>query len=199
MYKDHMTLMHELQEYASPKARLTRMIRSGEVIQVRRGIFLDGKDQLYSIKSLAAVIYGPSYISFEYALSYYGLIPERANVITSAVYNKNKNRAFHTPVGDFYYNYLPARAFPYEVIRREENNESYLIASPEKALCDTMYKVKGVSSGKALVSYLFEDLRMERESITAMKKEALYFLAPLYGKKIFTYFLEWFEKEGGSA
>ena len=43
MYKDHATLMHELKDYASPKARLTRMIRSGEVIQVRRGIFLPGR------------------------------------------------------------------------------------------------------------------------------------------------------------
>jgi hypothetical protein len=35
MYKDHMTLIQELKGYASPKARITRMIKSGEVIQVR--------------------------------------------------------------------------------------------------------------------------------------------------------------------
>ncbi len=194
-----MTLMHELRDYSSPKARLTRMIRSGEVIQIRRGLFLDGKVDSYSVKSLAAVIYGPSYISFEYALSYYGLIPERVNVVTSAVYNKNKNRAFHTPAGDFHYYYLPARVFPYGVVRAEENGESYLIATPEKALYDTLYKAKGISSESALDSYLFEDLRMERDSIIGMQKETFHLLTPLYRKKIFPIFLDWFDKAAGNA
>lgn len=38
MFKDHATLMHELRDYASPKANITRMIKSGQIIQVRRGI-----------------------------------------------------------------------------------------------------------------------------------------------------------------
>jgi len=62
MLKDHLTLMHELRGYASPKARVTRMIKSGEVVQVRRGLFLDPKEAGESLKSLAAVIYGPSSI-----------------------------------------------------------------------------------------------------------------------------------------
>ena len=89
MPKDHLTLMHELRDYASPKARLTRMIKSGDVIQVRRGLFLEARETGHSLKSLASVIYGPSYISFEYALAHYGLIPERVQSVTSAVYNKN--------------------------------------------------------------------------------------------------------------
>jgi predicted transcriptional regulator of viral defense system len=194
MYIDHMTLVHKLRDYASPRARITRMIRSGEVIQVRRGIFLDAKED-YSLKSLASVIYGPSYISFEYALAHYGLIPERVNILTSAVYSKNKNRVFHTPVGDFYYYYLPAAVYPYGVVRQEENNQSYLIASQEKALCDSLYKIKGVASLKALKSLLFDDWRMERERIAAMDRESISFIAPLYRKKILMLFSEWLDKE----
>jgi len=194
-----MTLIHDLRHYASPKARITRMIRSGEVIQVRRGIFLDPDDHEYSLKSLASVIYGPSYISFEYALAHYGLIPERVRALTSAVYKKNKNRRFHTPLGDFYYYYLPSEVFPYGVIREEENNQSYLIASPEKALLDLLYKVRGVTARNALTSLLFDDWRMERDRILAMDRKSLFSMAPMYRKKIELLFLEWFDREASHA
>lgn len=200
MHKNHQTIMHELRDYASPKARLTRMIKSGDVIQVRRGIFLDGKEKnAYSLKSLAAVIYGPSYISFEYALAHYGLIPERVQAVTSAAYNKNKNRHFSTPLGDFYYYYLPAAVFPYGVVLGSENDQSYLMATPEKALCDMLYKTRGIGSIKALWALLFEDWRMEREALLSLDRESIIFLAPLYKKKIFRLLLKWLEGEANHA
>lgn len=200
MFKDHLTIMHELQDYASPKSRLTRMIKSGAVIQVRRGIFLDAHDKTgYSLKSLAAVIYGPSYISFEFALAHYGLIPERVQPVTSAVYNKNKNRRFSTPLGDFYYYYLPAAVFPYGVVLGSENDQGYLIATPEKALCDTLYKTRGIESLKDLHNLLFEDWRMERNALLSLNRECIIFLAPLYRKKIFRLLLQWLEGEADNA
>ncbi len=196
MFKNHWTIMHDLSGYASPKARLTRMIKSGEVIQVRRGVFLDASEKTgYSLKSLATIIYGPSYISFEYALAHYGLIPERVQAVTCAAYGKNKNRRFSTPLGDFYYYYLPAAVFPYGVVLGSENEQSYLIATPEKALCDTLYKTRGVGSSKALQALLFEDWRMEREAVLSMDRETLIFLAPLYRKQIVRLLLKWLEGE----
>jgi len=199
MYKDHMALIHELRDYSSPKARITRMIKSGDVIQVRRGIFLDGHDKDYSLKSLASVIYGPSYLSFEYALSHYGLIPERATIVTSAVYNKNKNRRFTTPLGGFYYYYVPAGVYPYGITREEENNQSYLIATREKALLDTLYKTRGINSMKSLTDLLFEDMRVERHDLAAFDRESVNFIAPLYGRKACSLFMRWLEKEGHHA
>jgi predicted transcriptional regulator of viral defense system len=200
MHKNHQAIMHELSGYASPKARLTRMIKSGDVIQVRRGIFMDASAKAgHSLKSLAAIIYGPSYLSFEYALAHYGLIPEQVQVFTSAAYNKNKNRRFSTPVGDFYYYYLPAAVFPYGVVLGSENDQHYLIATPEKALCDTLYKTHGIGSLQELQSLLFEDWRMEREALLALERDAVIFLAPLYRKKIFRLFLQWLEGEANHA
>ncbi|PKN05766.1 MAG: hypothetical protein CVU74_00075 [Deltaproteobacteria bacterium HGW-Deltaproteobacteria-9] len=200
MHKNHLTIMHELRDYASPKSRLTRMIKSGDVIQVRRGIFLDAQEKAgYSLKSLAAVIYGPSYISFEYALAHYGLIPELVPAVTSAAYNKNKNRHFSTPLGDFYYYYLPAAVFPYGVVLGSENDQSYLIATPEKALCDTLYKTRGIDSLKAIEALLFEDWRMERRAVLSLDRASLIFLAPLYRKKIFRLLLKWLEGEANNA
>ena len=199
MPKDHPTLMHELRGYASPKARLTRMIKSGEVVQVRRGLFLDAKEAVRSLKSLASVIYGPSYISFEYALAHHGLIPERVQAVTSATYHKNKNRHFHTPLGDFYYYYLPAAVFPYGVALASENGENYLMATPEKALCDTLYKTRGVTGLKAIGTLLLEDWRMEREAILSLDRADLLFLAPLYGKPLLRLLPKWLAKEARDA
>lgn len=199
MYKDHLTLMHELRDYASPKARLTRMIKAGDVIQVRRGIYLNSQEAGYSLKSLASVIYGPSYISFEYALAHYGLIPERVQVVTSAVYNKNKNRLFSTPLGDFSYAYLPVAVFPYGVVLGVENGQNYLIATPEKAFCDTLYKTRGVGSIKALRALLFEDWRMEREAVLALDRASIAFLTPLYKREIFRLLLKWLKGEACNA
>lgn len=199
MPRDHLTLMHALRDYASPKARLTRMIKSGDVIQVRRGIYLDAHETGYSLKSLASIIYGPSYISFEYALAHYGLIPERVQAVTSAAYNKNKNRRFHTPLGDFYYYYLPVAVFPYGIALGSENGQNYLMATPEKALCDTLYKTRGIGSVKTLQALLFEDWRIERETVLSLDRESILFLAPLYKKQIFRLLLKWLEGEATHA
>ncbi len=184
MHKNHQTIMHELRDYASPKARLTRMIKSGDVIQVRQGIFLDGKEKnAYSLKSLAVVIYGPSYISFEYALLHYGLIPERCRLLHRRLTIKTRIVIFPYPLGDFYYYYLPAAVFPYGVVLGSENEQSYLMATPEKALCDMLYKTRGIGSIKALRALLFEDWRMEREALLSLDRESIMFLAPLYKRK----------------
>ncbi len=183
MYKNHLVLLSELKNYASPRAKITRMLDSGEIIQVRRGIYLPKNEKNFSRKALASVIYGPSYISFESALEYYGMIPERVAAITSAIYKKNKNKDFSTPVGRYLYYYLPAKVYPYSVCLKTERNESFLIASPEKALCDTIYRVGNVATVKDVKELLYENLRIEMSDLAAMNPETLLFLIPLYKKQ----------------
>ena len=119
--------------------------------------------------------------------------------VTSASYNKNKNRRFHTPLGNFYYYYLPAAVFPYGVVLGKENGQNYLIATPEKALCDTVYKTRGIGSVHALEALLFEDWRMEREAVLSLDRESILFLAPLYRKNIFRLLLKWLDGEANRA
>ncbi len=199
MVIDNQFLMQDLAEYRSPKARLTRMIRNREIIQVRRGVFIYPNDTSISLKSLAAVIYGPSYISFEYALSYYGLIPERSAVITCAIYNKNKNRIFRTPLGEFHYHYLPEQVYPYDILHKNEFGQGYLIASPEKALCDTLYKIRDVTTLHELKVLLQDDLRIDTEMLYKLDIKSIIFLAPLYRKKIITTLLNLLETEYSNA
>ncbi|MBL7049077.1 MAG: hypothetical protein ISR96_06140 [Nitrospira sp.] len=193
-YLDYLYLIDSLRNYASPKSKLTTMIKSGEVIRLKRGLFLDSEKD-YSLKTLANKIYGPSYISFEYALSYYNLIPERVQTITCASYAKNKSRRFDTPVGSFLYRSIPRAAYPYGVTRLEEGNNPFLIATKEKALCDTLSKIRGITNITTLKISLFEDLRIEREELSAINIKDIEMLEPLYKKKVLALFLQYLHKE----
>lgn len=195
MYISRMKLIEGLADYSSPKSLITRMIKSKKIIPVRRGIFIMSNDLDYSKKSLANIIYGPSYLSFEYALAYHGLIPERVYNYTSASFSKNKNKTFKTPVGLFLYYYLPETVYPFGILQREENRQTYLIASPEKAICDNLYRVKGINSKKALVALLEEDWRIELQKLMVFDQAFLKQLIPLYRRKIHRIFLNWFLSE----
>lgn len=192
MIKDHLYVMDELKEYASPKARLTRMLKSGSIIQVRRGLFVDDKN--IPGRALAPLVYGPSYLSFEYALAAHGLIPERVNIYTSASFKKNRDRVFHTVMGGYFYYYLPTAVYPYGLAREMENGFPYIIALPEKALCDTLYKTSGINNRKELELLLFEDWRLEKEDLANLDRGFLDFIAPLYKRKTLKLFIEFLRR-----
>ena len=85
---------------------------------------------------IANKIYSPSYISLECALSYYGIIPEKTFLITSITTKKTYN--FKTSIGNFSYRKIKKELFfGYEL--KKINNQSFLIATPEKALADYFY------------------------------------------------------------
>ncbi|MBU4486484.1 MAG: hypothetical protein KKD38_06105 [Candidatus Delongbacteria bacterium] len=189
MYYDTLYLMDSLSGYASPKMKLTSLVKSGEYTRIRRGLYIKGDD--YNLKTLANVIYGPSYISFEYALSYYGMIPERVETVTSAVYNKNKDKVFDTPAGRFTYRYINARLYFYGIDRQEENGEPYLIASKEKALCDVLYKIKNTGDKINIERLLFEDLRIDEGEFLRLCITDLKFIVPLYGRILHDKMLEY--------
>lgn len=194
MIKTHLAVMEELKGYASPRARLTRLLKTGELIQIRRGLFVDNSS--VSRKVLASIVYGPSYISFEYALSVAGLIPERVEVVTSACFNKNRNKIFRTPLGEFRYFYLPDSVYPYGIRLQEDDGMMYLIASGEKALCDAVYKVPAVASVRAIEHLLLEDWRMDREDLINLDRTFIKWIAPIYRRKSLLALAAWFEKEG---
>lgn len=87
-------------DYKQPHIKLKQMVKKGELVKVVRGLYEDDKNT--SPHLLAAAIYGPSYISFEYALSRYGLIPELVQTVTSATFKKGKNKTYETPFGTFF-------------------------------------------------------------------------------------------------
>jgi len=192
MIKTHMMIMDELKEYASPKARLTRLLKAGSLVQIRRGLFVD--DTSIPARVLSPVIYGPSYISFQYALADAGLIPERVPVVTAATFNKNKDRIFRTPIGEYRYMYLPKAVYPWGITMREEAGMSYLIATPEKALCDSVYKMPRVTTIADMETLLLDDWRMEREDLLRLDTRFIAWIAPIYHRASLVSLAAWFEK-----
>jgi hypothetical protein len=165
-------------EYEKPHDRINRLVVNKKIFPVIRGLYVD--DPNLNGKFLAGVIYGPSYLSFEYALSYHGLIPELAVVFSSATFMKRRRKRYDTNFGLFTYRDIPRAAYPHGIQLIIEGKFSFQIASPEKAICDQLYKIVGIDSHKKLSSLLFEDLRIEESDFNNLNKSFLSFLAIKY-------------------
>lgn len=120
------------------RSRLNDWQDKGYIKKIRRGYYMFA-DQVLNESVLFYVankIYTPSYISFEMALSNYGLIPESVYGITSAT--SNKTNCFKTKIGEFFYNHLkPELIFGYELVTL--GGISYKMADIEKSILDYFY------------------------------------------------------------
>ena len=103
-------ILAELSSYANPKAKLSRLVKKGIYIQIVRELYETDRDVPRHL--LAGSIYGPSYISFACALGFYGMIPEAVYAVTSATFEKRKNKKYQTPFGVFLYRDVPFAVFP---------------------------------------------------------------------------------------
>jgi predicted transcriptional regulator of viral defense system len=113
--------------------------------QVKNGLFLRLKQGIYTLKTdipseeeIANALYKPSYISFEYALAYYNLIPEMVYAITSAT--TKPTRLFDVSGKAFSYQTIKKEAFTGYSLKKIEG-KNFLIAEKEKALVDYLYFV----------------------------------------------------------
>lgn len=179
MIKTSSMILEELKSYGSPTSKLSRMVKSGEYIRVIKGLYETNPSTPGYL--LAGSIYGPSYLSFEFALSYYGLIPEAVYTFTSATYDKKKKKKFETPFGTFTYRDVPKEVYPLGVELVREGEYSYWIASPEKALCDMLYTKSPIANQKELQELLFDDMRIDDEEFKNLKCEDIFLLGEKYG------------------
>lgn len=165
---DYNFLLDVLKGYANPRDKITWLLKKGVLLRVKKGLYVFGPDYArgaYSVEILANLIYGPSYISMEYALSHYGLIPERVEVVTSVTPKRDKE--FKSPVGLFTYRYLHPRKYSVGVIYRDIGEFRYsLMASPEKALADLIALSRcglDLASESDVEVFLYDDLRLDRD------------------------------------
>ena len=172
------TLKQNLQKYSNKNNKISRDIRDGKLFKIINGLYETNSNTPSYL--LAGSIYGPSYISFEYALSFYGLIPEKVSTVTCATLNKKKKKIYNTDFGVFTYRDVPKMVYPEEIILKVENNYSYQIATPEKALCDKLYTLKPLKNYNNLEKMLFEDLRIEKNDFQNLNKDKINELSKLY-------------------
>ena len=162
---DYQVLLHCLKGYARPRDRISDLIKSGVIVRVKKGLYVFGPGYSrapYSRELLANLVYGPSYVSLDYALGYYAMIPERVETVTSVTCGKS--RVFATPVGRFTYWAVPLEHYrtAIDIVELSERR-SFLMATREKALADKVYRDRGSAIGtlREIGKYLFDDLRVD--------------------------------------
>lgn len=154
---------------------LETQTKLGLFIRLKRGLYMLKSDPL-SDEEIANVLYKPSYLSFEYALSRYGIIPEATYSLTSAT--TNPTRAYD--VNNLSYEYYTIKQKAYTGYFLETIGEKrVLIAEPEKALADYLYFV---SLGKKSWNDRFDTSKLD-------KSKLLYYLK-LFNKEKFKEFME---------
>ena len=178
MVKTSLMLQSEYSSYVNPAAKISRLVKSRDLFPIIKGLY--ETDPSTPGRYLAGIIYGPSYLSFEFALSWHGLIPEAVYVYTSATCLKKKKKQYDTSFGVYTYRDVPAGVFPYGTKLYEENGYGFVIASPEKAICDKLYTCSPCANKKELRSLLFNDLRIDENSFRNVNFEELEELAGLY-------------------
>jgi predicted transcriptional regulator of viral defense system len=162
----------------SRQAIIKRAISRGDILHIKRGVYaLAKKFQRKGIDLfvLSQLIHGPSYVSFESALSRHGLIPEAVYAVTCA--SATYARRYSTPLGDFIYKRIPVPMLFLGVKRIETAQGSYLLADPAKALADYVYVRKDEWGS---VNPVLDSLRIEKERLKGIDPEQLDHLQEIY-------------------
>lgn len=115
----HGNLLSMLDEYRSPNDKIVRMINDGWLQLIRKGLYAVSPEITgipLSLPLVANLLYGPSYVSMDYALSYYGIIPERVVEVTSMTTKRGK--VYDLPVGRFSYTHSQPQLYSIGISRK---------------------------------------------------------------------------------
>ncbi len=180
---DYQQLTSLLRGYAKPRDRITALLAGGELVRLRKGLYVLGeryRRQPLIREQLANLIYGPSYVSLDYAMSRHGLIPERVEGVTSLT--TGEHRRFVTPIGVFSYRATTARRYAPGVEWHGDGVARYLMASPEKALADKVASDRRLRrpTVAGMRAYLLEDLRIDADRLTSLDVQRLQAIADAY-------------------
>ena len=163
-------LLGMLSQYKDPRGQIHNMVKKGLLLPVKQGVYLVSEDlgqRPYSKAILANLIYGPSYVSLETALSHYGFIPERVETTSSVCIGNS--RTFETPIGTFEYCHVKDILYPQGVTIKEVFKDAFCsFAVPEKALLDFIYlreKKEKFKNSKEYIKYIIDSYRFDMDFI----------------------------------
>lgn len=169
----HGTLLSLLKNYQTPNNKISRWLAAGVLLPLKKGLYLVAPE-IFGISCplplVANVLYGPSYVSLDYALSQHGLIPEKVFTITSVTTLRGKS--FENCQGLFTYSRIPAELFAIGVQRIIATDKaSYLLASPTKALCDKLLLTRNlrIYSQRSFNDFLRSDLRIDEPELATLE------------------------------
>lgn len=174
-----------LEGYRAPKNKVQSLERKGILVRLKKGLYVvssevSGREPVPEL--IANHLHAPSYVSRYSALRLYGLIPER--VVNMQSMTTGRTCEFETPLGRYSYIRVPVDYFAIGITTRMEHDVSFLIATPEKALCDIIVSTSMLRPRylTGLRTWLEEDLRIDMEAFYAMQPDIFEKCAP-YIKK----------------
>lgn len=146
---------------------LHRYIKKGLIVRISKGLYALANVNLPDIY-IANVLYRPSYVSFETALSHHNIIPEVVYTITSAT--TRTTRQVHVKALDrlFTYHKIKKQAYTgYALVKI--SGKVALMADAEKAMVDLLYLVvRGVRQP------------LDRAYIHKLNKDKMIFYAKMF-------------------
>jgi hypothetical protein len=195
---DYQLAMDRLRDYRAPRDRLGLLCENGEVIRVRKGLYVPGsrhgEEPPVDPLVLSGLVYGPAYVSLETALVRHGLIPERVEEITCITSKRAKQ--FDTPVGRFRYEPVNERVFGIGIRLEQARGGSYFLAEPEKALCDRLAMISGLSAARDMLTTLDDDLRVDVDAVVSTFRLPLVEeIAGAYRRSSVSAFHRWLARE----
>lgn len=180
-------LLGILADYQRPYDKIVDLVKQGYLVQLRKGLYITSSNidsQQPEPFLIANHLYGPSYISLDSALFYWGLIPERVFEQTSVTTKLSKR--FTSQHISYSYTHLPPDyyALGIQSVTLTENQIA-LVASPEKALCDKIVTTAGINlrSHSQTQAFLMEDLRIDKENLQQLNLSEILTWLPNSPKK----------------
>ena len=162
------TIKSILSGYGYPNNKISSLADEGFLIRLKKGLYMAPPEIIGTALNKFVIsnnIYGPSYISYQSALSYYGLIPEA--VITTTAVTFKRSKSYRTPIGTFKYFHVPAAYYSIGFTVVSDDSISYGIALKEKALCDLILlnRSQKLQSKKTMAAFLEENMRVDMEEL----------------------------------
>ena len=122
------------------KNQLVRWQKRGKIIKLKRNVYILNENDRYMHPSrhfISYEMYKPSYVSLAYALSYYGIIPEKVADITCIT--TKKTAYFKNVYGTFVYQHIKENCYTGFIQQTDEAQLPFFMALPEKAVVDFVY------------------------------------------------------------
>jgi len=174
-----------LSGYSNPNAKIKLWVEHGYLVPLKRGLYIVARvitHQEPCMELIANHLYTPSYVSLQYALRWYGLIPERVIQITNIT--TCHARKFSNSLGSFTYHNVAPAYFALGITSHSEGSSAYMMATAEKALIDTiLFTTKVPNSLVGLEQFLEEDMRFDMDALHDMNIPLLQAIADVAPKR----------------
>lgn len=161
-------------EISAGNKKVAKLESDGYLIRLKRGLYVISPEisgRSLSLELIANAVYAPSYVSMHSALRYYGLIPETVFTLQSVTIKHS--RTFENAVGRFEYVQVSRDIFPIGITRQTVGEAAFIIATPEKSLCDLISATSGLTLRYKVdaLRFLEDDLRLDMDSFARFRRD----------------------------